>query len=117
MQSATANGICGLSGPVGSAGLAPGEAAGPIVPSDKRLAGFLAARSDVNGDMGGPDRVIPAAPIAELIERAGRRLSSAGTTTGRRAKRKITPRRVEGVFFAVFATHMEGEQKKRRLRL
>jgi len=56
-----------------SASLAAGEAAGPVITDDARLVGFLAGKTDVLADGGGPDRLIHLAEMASIIKRAARR--------------------------------------------
>jgi hypothetical protein len=81
--------------------LAPGEAAGPIFLSDTGLLGFVAGKTDVTADFGGPDKIIPIADVAAVVKKSKRYTppSSSG-----QAKRKITPTEAKGTTFTVYAT-------------
>jgi len=84
--------------------LAPGEAAGPVVTSDGKLAGFLAGKTDVRAENGGPDAMIPLADAAALIKQAKKGSSYGGQNLYGRAVRKAPASRpATGRFFIVYA--------------
>ncbi len=81
-----------------TAGLAPGEASGPILNDDGQLVGFLAGKTDPTAEMGGTDRLILSDEMEGLIKRAQR-------TKGKSSK--APPRQVPGKFFVVHAISTE----------
>jgi len=83
--------------------LAPGESAAPVLSEDGKLLCFLAARTDIRADEGGPHRVIPISEIAGQI-RSGSRAS--GPQTFGRAK-NVTTRPAPGKAFLVYTTFAE----------
>ncbi|HUT60171.1 MAG TPA: hypothetical protein VNA25_20180 [Phycisphaerae bacterium] len=80
--------------------LGPGEAAGPVFAADGTLVGFMAAKTDVGADGGGPDRFIPISKAAAIIKRAASSTSSYYSGFGR-AKRNFKTRQVAGSLFVV----------------
>ena len=86
--------------------LAPGEGAGPVLTPDGQLVGFLAGKTDVKVEGGGPDRFIPLSEISNLIDRA-KRSTSSSPAFGARARRKVAPKAADGKFFVVYVTVAE----------
>ena len=70
---AEAGGRCG--------GLLPGEGAAPVLDDAGRLAGFLAGKTDVTLEGGGPDRPVPPEELADLLARAARSSRSSGAAS------------------------------------
>lgn len=52
------------------AGLLPGESAGAVFTADGKLVGFLAGRTDVRAEMGGPDEFMAGPPFADFVKAA-----------------------------------------------
>jgi hypothetical protein len=84
--------------------LAPGEAAGPIFLSGTGLVGFVAGKTDVTLDFGGPDKIIPIADVAAAAKKCKSAGSSSGFSGASHAGRKITPTVATGDTFIVYAT-------------
>ena len=79
-----------------SAGLAPGEASGPILNDEGQLVGFLAGKIDYTAPGGGTDRLILGDELESLLKR------------GKKAKKsKAPPREVAGKLFVVHAISTE----------
>ncbi len=85
--------------------LSPGDAAGPIVTEDGRIAGFLAGRTDPRAADGGESRLIPYADVYEFVRRARR--SSRVRYGYRRVERQVEPTEYAGRHFLVTAVHGE----------
>jgi hypothetical protein len=81
--------------------LAPGEAAGPIFLSENGIVGFVAGKTDVTLESGGPDKIIPIADVAAAAKKS--KQYRASFSSGQ-VKRKVTPVDVKGNTFIVYVT-------------
>jgi len=90
-----------------------GQGAAPVVVGDGRLAGFLAGKTDVKADGGGKELFIPVSRLGSALKRANKKSGGIGAygLYGRRAKRTIKRRRVEGDHFIVYGTFAEDLKK------
>ena len=80
--------------------LAPGESGSAVLTSDRRLAGYLCARTEVLEDDGGEGRFIPQKRFCEAIAKPTTRSS---TSSRRRSnQRVITWRQADGDAFVVY---------------
>lgn len=79
-------------------GLIAGESAAPIFTDSGMLVGFLAAKADAEADGGGPDRLIGADDLEDLLKQARKRSSSLRRS---RTKKLTKPKQAEGQTFIV----------------
>jgi len=83
--------------------LLPGESTSPVLSADGGLLGFVAGKTTVALDGGGPDKFISLEEVSSTIKRA----MSSRTSSGRRgysaAKREFTPEPVKGKTFVVYS--------------
>ncbi|HAU37015.1 MAG TPA: hypothetical protein DCX07_04790 [Phycisphaerales bacterium] len=86
-----------------SGGLAAGETASPVLSADGRLLGFLAGKTDVTSDNGGPDRWIALPSVAREVQQA--KSAAGGYYGGAQAQAK--PVAAEGKVFVVYGVFGE----------
>ncbi|HOF18398.1 MAG TPA: hypothetical protein PK082_05775, partial [Phycisphaerae bacterium] len=84
-------------------GLAAGETTSPVLTADGRLLGFLAGKTDVTADNGGPDRWIALPGIAREVQQA--KSAAGGYYGGAQAQAK--PIAAEGKVFIVYGVFGE----------
>ena len=75
----------------------PGEAAAPVASDDGVLAGFVAGKTDVSAEGGGPNKFYPLKDILPLIGNSGRVLGGSSAAGGGGGAAKTAP----GKFFLV----------------
>jgi len=89
--------------------LSAGDAAAPVLTLDGKLVAFMAAKTDVAADDGGPDRLIPLSALTPLIVKAAKAKRTSSSYGGySSAKRKpITPQAVKDRIVTIHAIHEE----------
>jgi hypothetical protein len=85
--------------------LVAGEAAAPVFVGEGALIGFLAGKTDVSADGGGPDRFIPLGPFSQVIRQLKTAIIDQGTYG--RFKRTPSVRPAPGESFIVTVTFAE----------
>ena len=83
--------------------LLPGEATSPVLSANGELVGFLAGKTTVALDGGGPDKLIPLEDVSSTIKRALSSRTSSSRRSYSAAKREFTPEPVKGKTFVVYS--------------
>jgi len=84
--------------------LLPGESAAPVVTTDNRMVGFIAARTDVSQPDGGSNRVLGLDVLSALALRAAKAKPSSYYSLTRRT---VTPKDAKGTVFRVYGVFTE----------
>ena len=97
-----------------SGSIVPGEGTAPVVTTDGRVVGFLDGKTDAMVASGGSDRFISVGELAPLLKRVKKRSTTRTAIRryyGRRVKRKVIPKKVQGDHFVVYSTFAEKVNK------
>lgn len=97
--------------PTFNGGLRPGESAAPLFTADGKLVTFLAGRTDVMADLGGPELTLPPAKVQELIKTAGKgsRGSRSSFSSSSSVTRKAGPWQVDQPVLTLHVIVLQGK--------
>jgi hypothetical protein len=88
----------------------PGDAACPVLTADRRLVGFVAARTSAQAANGGPHRVWSLGELKPILRRVG---SSSIPNYGAPRKVQAEPIQTDRPYFVIYGTFGERFQDRR----